>query len=252
MLRRMSLTGDAMAHAILPGAAIGYLVAGLSLPAMTFGGVVAGLLVTLTAAFVARSSRQSEDSSLAAFYLLSLSVGVVIVSTSGSSVDLLHVLFGSVLALDDAALFLLGAIASISLVVLAILYRPLVFECVNMTKQRRLSSRPRRIRFQALARADIRPADDFSKSARVLLDRAIEPTLSSLHITARALTPDRRSAISSDCRRIFRRVSSPPELRYDDIADVTTDAQRDSFSRNVVARPTILGPTNAKRNVDGT
>ena len=131
MLRRMSLTGDAMAHAILPGAAIGYLVAGLSLPAMTFGGVVAGLLVTLTAAFVARSSRQSEDSSLAAFYLLSLSVGVVIVSTSGSSVDLLHVLFGTVLALDDPALYLLGAIASASLLGLAILYRPLVFECVN-------------------------------------------------------------------------------------------------------------------------
>src|SRR5690606_13895468 len=59
MLRRMSLTGDAMAHAILPGAAVGYLVAGLSLSAMTLGGVVAGLLVTLTAAFVARSSRQS-------------------------------------------------------------------------------------------------------------------------------------------------------------------------------------------------
>jgi zinc/manganese transport system permease protein len=131
MLRRMSLTGDAMAHAILPGAAIGYLVAGLSLPAMTFGGVAAGLLVTLTAAFVARSSAQSEDSSLAAFYLLSLSVGVVIVSSSGSSVDLLHVLFGSVLALDDAALYLLAAIASISLLALAILYRPLVFECVN-------------------------------------------------------------------------------------------------------------------------
>jgi zinc/manganese transport system permease protein len=130
-LRRMSLTGDAMAHAILPGAAVGYLAAGLSLSAMTIGGVVAGLLVTLAAAFVARSSRQSEDSSLAAFFLLSLSVGVVIVSTSGSSVDLLHVLFGSVLALDDAALYLLGAIASFSLLVLAILYRPLVFECVN-------------------------------------------------------------------------------------------------------------------------
>ena len=131
MLRRMSLTGDAMAHAILPGAAVGYLIAGLSLPAMTIGGVVAGLLVTVTAAFVARASTQTEDSSLAAFYLLSLSIGVVIVSTSGSSVDLLHVLFGSVLALDDATLQLLGAIATISLLVLAVLYRPLVFECVN-------------------------------------------------------------------------------------------------------------------------
>jgi zinc/manganese transport system permease protein len=143
MLRRMSLTGDAMSHAILPGAAIGYLIAGLSLPAMTIGGVVAGLLVTLIAAYVARSSRQSEDSSLAAFYLLSLSVGVVIVSASGSSVDLLHVLFGSVLALDDAALYLLGSIASASLLVLAVLYRPLVFECVNpglMPRQGRWSA----------------------------------------------------------------------------------------------------------------
>ncbi|MDA0191566.1 MAG: metal ABC transporter permease, partial [Proteobacteria bacterium] len=43
MLRRMSLAGDAMSHAILPGAAIGYLIAGLSLSAMTFGGLVAGL-----------------------------------------------------------------------------------------------------------------------------------------------------------------------------------------------------------------
>jgi len=145
MLRRMSLTGDAMAHAILPGAAIGYLVAGLSLPAMTFGGVAAGLVVAVLAALVARSSRQAEDSSLAAFYLLSLAVGVVIVSTSGSSVDLLHVLFGSVLALDDAALLLLGTIATASLIALALLYRPLVFECVNP------GLLPRRGRWSAVA-----------------------------------------------------------------------------------------------------
>ena len=47
LLRRMSLTGDAMAHAILPGAAVGYLLAGLSLPAMTAGGALAGLLVAV-------------------------------------------------------------------------------------------------------------------------------------------------------------------------------------------------------------
>ena len=54
MLRRMSLTGDAMAHAILPGAALGYLVAGFSLPAMTLGGLVAGFTVALAAGAVAR------------------------------------------------------------------------------------------------------------------------------------------------------------------------------------------------------
>lgn len=131
MLRRMSLTGDAMAHAILPGAAVGYLVAGLSLPAMTIGGIVSGLLVAVASTLVARRGRQSEDSSLAAFYLMSLALGVVIVSTQGNNVDLLHVLFGSVLALDDETLLLLGVIATISLFSLAVLYRPLVFECVD-------------------------------------------------------------------------------------------------------------------------
>ncbi len=131
MLRRMSLTGDAMSHAILPGAAIGYLVAGLSLPAMTIGGILSGLVVALASTLVARRGRQSEDSSLAAFYLMSLALGVVIVSTQGNNVDLLHVLFGSVLALDDDTLLLLGGIASISLLGMAVLYRPLIFECVD-------------------------------------------------------------------------------------------------------------------------
>ena len=131
LLRRMSLTGDAMAHAVLPGAAIGYLIAGLSLPAMTLGGVVAGLLVAVGSGLVARSTVLREDASLAAFYLISLALGVLIVSTRGSSVDLLHVLFGSVLALNDAALGLLVAIALLSLLTLALLYRPLVLECLD-------------------------------------------------------------------------------------------------------------------------
>src|SRR3712207_7377492 len=79
MLRRMSLTGDAMAHAILPGAALGYLVAGLSLPAMTLGGLLAGTLVAVLAGLVARFTVLKEDASLAAFYLISLALGVTLV-----------------------------------------------------------------------------------------------------------------------------------------------------------------------------
>lgn len=120
MLRRMSLAGDAMSHAVLPGAAIGYLIAGLSLPAMTLGGLIAGLAVAVLAGGVARNTVIKEDASLATFYLLSLSTGVLIISLRGSSVDLLHVLFGSVLALDDAALYLLASFASLSVVALAI------------------------------------------------------------------------------------------------------------------------------------
>lgn len=130
-LRRMSLMSDAMSHAVLPGAALGYLAAGLSLPAMTFGGLAAGLAVALASGLVARATVLREDASLAAFYLLSLAAGVVLVSLRGSSVDLLHILFGSVLGLDDEALWLLGGIATVTLVGLAVIYRPLVMECVD-------------------------------------------------------------------------------------------------------------------------
>lgn len=131
MLRRMSLTGDAMAHAILPGAAVGYLWAGLSLPAMTIGGLAAGVAVAVLSGLVARFTTLKEDASLAAFYLLSLALGVMLVSLRGSNVDLLHVLFGTVLALDDATLLLLAGIASLTLVTLAAIYRPLVLECMD-------------------------------------------------------------------------------------------------------------------------
>ncbi len=139
-LRRMSLTGDAMAHAILPGAALGYLVAGLSIGAMTIGGVIAGVAVAILSGLVARTSVAREDSSLAAFYLISLAVGVVIVSMRGSPVDLLHILFGTVLALNDAAIFLVAGIATVTLFGLAVLYRPLVMECFDPGFLRSVSS----------------------------------------------------------------------------------------------------------------
>ncbi|WP_170308662.1 metal ABC transporter permease [Ancylobacter pratisalsi] len=131
MLRRMSLAGDAVAHAILPGAAIGFLAAGLNLYAMTIGGMVAGFTVAIGAGALARATQMKEDAALAAFYLISLALGVLLVSLRGSNVDLLHVLFGTVLALDDATLTLIVSIASVTLVVLAVLWRPLVMESVD-------------------------------------------------------------------------------------------------------------------------
>lgn len=131
ILRRMSMSGDAIAHAILPGAALGYLVAGLSLPAMTVGGLATGFAVAMLSGVVARWTALREDASLAAFYLVSLALGVVIVSLRGSNVDLLHVLFGNVLGLDDPTLILLAAIATATLAGLALLYRALVIETLD-------------------------------------------------------------------------------------------------------------------------
>ncbi|MCS0504770.1 metal ABC transporter permease [Ancylobacter mangrovi] len=132
MLRRMSLVGDAMSHAVLPGAAIGFLISGgLSLPAMGLGGLVAGLSVALLSGLVSRTTSLKEDASFASFYLASLALGVLIVSLRGSNIDLLHVLFGTILAIDAEALYLVGAIASLTLVILALVYRPLVAECFD-------------------------------------------------------------------------------------------------------------------------
>src|SRR5262249_12011370 len=131
MLRRMTLVGDAMAHAILPGAAVGFLFSGLNLFAMTAGGLIAGCVVALLTGLVARMTELKEDAALATFYLLSLALGVTIVSIKGTNIDLLHVLFGSVLALDDQTLLLIAGNATLTLVVLALIYRPLIIECVD-------------------------------------------------------------------------------------------------------------------------
>ncbi len=139
LLRRMSLMGDAMSHAILPGAALGYLAFGLSLGAMTVGGIVAGVVVAMAAGLVARSSILKEDASLAAFYLMSLAAGVLIVSLRGRNLDLLHVLFGSVLGLDDNSLLLIAGITTLTLFALALLYRPLVLECFDPSYLRGVS-----------------------------------------------------------------------------------------------------------------
>ncbi len=141
VMRRMSLMGDAMSHAVLPGAAVAYLLAGLSLPAMSLGGFVAGVLVAVLAGLATRYTEVKEDASFAAFYLLSLSLGVLLVSKSGSNVDLMHLLFGSVLAVDDAALLLVAGVATFTLLVLAVIYRPLLLESLDPVFMRAIGAR---------------------------------------------------------------------------------------------------------------
>ena len=131
MLRRMSLAGDAMAHAILPGAAAGFLLFGLELVPMTIGGLVVGMLVALGAGAVSRLTVQREDASLAAFYLISLALGVLLVSMRGSAVDLMHVLFGTVLALTDDALWLIAAVAVVTICAMTVFRRALVAESLD-------------------------------------------------------------------------------------------------------------------------
>ena len=131
ILRRMTLMGDALAHALLPGAALGFMLGGVSLPAMSLGGFLAGMATALASGMIARFTRMREDATFAAAYLTALAAGVLIVSLRGSAVDLMNILFGAILAVDQQALILVLTSTTLTLAGLAAIYRPLVVECFN-------------------------------------------------------------------------------------------------------------------------
>jgi zinc/manganese transport system permease protein len=132
-LRRLALFGDALAHGILPGVALGFALAGgFSVVAMSLGGLVAGLVIALAAGFFARKTVLREDAALAGSYLTALALGIAIVSMGGGyGQDLMDLLFGSVLAVADSALLFIAGSASITLLALAVLWRGVVLETLD-------------------------------------------------------------------------------------------------------------------------
>jgi zinc/manganese transport system permease protein len=128
LLRRMGLVGDVLSHAVMPGAAIAFALADSTLAVLSTGGLITGIAVVLLMILGTRFGAQREDASLAAFYFASIGVGVLIVSLRGTNLDLMHVLLGSVLAIDVPALVLIVAIASIVVVALALMFRPFAIQ----------------------------------------------------------------------------------------------------------------------------
>jgi len=126
VLRRLSLAGEAMAHAITPGVVIGFVTAGLSVMSLLFGGLIAGLGVAVLTAYLARNTILRSDASLASLYLIALAIGIFILSAAGSAVPLKSFLFGSILGVDDASMILVGGVATVSLVTFALILRPLI------------------------------------------------------------------------------------------------------------------------------
>jgi len=124
LLRRMSLDADVLGHAVMPGAAVGFLYAGPSPTFLSLGGMASGLAVAALAGIAGRG-RARQEAGLIAFYLVALSLGVLLVAWRGSNVDLARVLFGTVLAIDRRALIGIAAASSVIVLAVAALYRPL-------------------------------------------------------------------------------------------------------------------------------
>jgi len=126
VLRRLSLAGEAMAHAIVPGIVIAFVAFGLSVMSMITGGMIAGVLVALGTSLLARRTLIREDASLASLYLIALALGIFILSAAGSAIPLKSFLFGSALGIGDDTLVLIGVTATITLISFAIILRPLI------------------------------------------------------------------------------------------------------------------------------
>lgn len=139
MLRRMSLVGDAIAHGILPGTALAFWLVGFSLPALMLGGLAAGLGMAGLAAWVSRRTALHEDASLAALYPISLAGGVLLLGLAGNKLDLMHLLFGSALAVDAATLKGMLSTAALSLLLLALIFRALALDSLDPLFMRSIS-----------------------------------------------------------------------------------------------------------------
>ena len=126
VLRRLSLAGEAMAHAIVPGIVIAFVVFGLSVVSMVTGGMIAGVMVALGTSMIARRTLIKEDASLASLYLIALALGIFILSAAGSAIPLKSFLFGSALGIDDDTLLLIGGTATITLLSITVMIRPLI------------------------------------------------------------------------------------------------------------------------------
>lgn len=123
VLRGMAFLGDAMAHAILPGVALAYLLRGDIL----FGGLVTAVVVALGIGWVSRHGSVREDTAIGILFAASLSLGVALISTIKTyAVDLTHILFGNVLGVGDSDLLLIGGLGIVVLGTIGALYKELL------------------------------------------------------------------------------------------------------------------------------
>jgi len=121
VLRSMAFLGDAMAHAILPGVAVAYLLHGN----LTVGALIAAVLVALGIGFVSHKGTIKEDTTIGIIYTAALALGIALISSIRTyAVDLTHILFGNVLGVGERELWMTAIIGSIVLIITLLCYKP--------------------------------------------------------------------------------------------------------------------------------
>jgi ABC-type Mn2+/Zn2+ transport system permease subunit len=147
VLRAMAFLGDALAHAILPGVAIAYLLGGNLL----VGALVAALIVAVGIGLFSRRGAVKEDTAIGILFAAALALGVVLISTVRSyAVDLTHILFGNVLGVSAGDLWLTGILAAAVLATVFLLYKEFLLASFDPVLAHTLGRRPELLRFVML------------------------------------------------------------------------------------------------------
>jgi ABC-type Mn2+/Zn2+ transport system permease subunit len=126
VLRRLALMADALSHSLLPGLAVAAIVVGLNPAGLLLGGLLAAVFVALGGHLIARSSRIKDETAIAALYIIALAIGIGIIKYAGVRVSLDHFLFGNILGIGDADLWMCYGVAVVSLLTLTALHRPIL------------------------------------------------------------------------------------------------------------------------------
>jgi manganese/iron transport system permease protein len=121
VLRSMAFLGDALAHAVLPGVAVAYLLGGNLL----IGALIAAVAVALSIGLLSHSGTLKEDTAIGILFAAALSLGIALISSIRTyAVDLTHILFGDLLGVSPMDLWITGILAVIVLAVIIIFYKP--------------------------------------------------------------------------------------------------------------------------------
>ncbi|PTE34001.1 MULTISPECIES: metal ABC transporter permease [Mammaliicoccus] len=121
ILRGLSLMGDAMSHAVLPGVALSYV---FNIP-MFIGALVSGMLTSLLIGYISQHSKTKNDAAIGIIFTTFFSLGIIIISQINSSTDLYHILFGNILAVTSNAFYTTSIVSIIVIACVIIFYKPL-------------------------------------------------------------------------------------------------------------------------------
>ncbi|HCY5992727.1 TPA: metal ABC transporter permease [Staphylococcus aureus] len=132
VLRGLSLMGDAMSHAVLPGVALSFL---FGIP-MFVGALITGMIASIFIGYITSSSKTKPDAAIGISFTAFLASGIIIISLINTTTDLYHILFGNLLAITNSAILTTIVIGSIVLILIIIFYRPLMISTFDPTFSR--------------------------------------------------------------------------------------------------------------------